>query len=231
MPTVEQAMQDATAIKADASVDFVIDKDMRTIAIPTLGVILGVTNDKDTNAVRFEMPRYYKGVDLSKFSCHVSFRNAAGVSGAYIVNDISASDDLMSFTWLVSALACQTSGEVSFSVNFTELSGSDVKRRYGSTIATATVLDNIDSDEVVDADARSDLMALLDSRTQDALTAAKTANRAVLNAETATASANAATDSANHAAEVAASSAKANASMWLDYDPEGFLCIYESEGD
>lgn len=48
-------------------IQFRIDNDLRTIAIPADGVILGVVGDKNVNHVNFQMPAWYNGFDMSTF--------------------------------------------------------------------------------------------------------------------------------------------------------------------
>ena len=42
----------------DSTCDFVIDEDLRIIAIPERGVVLGVEGDKDANRIRFRTVSY-----------------------------------------------------------------------------------------------------------------------------------------------------------------------------
>ena len=45
------AMADVS--EEDTAYDFVIDEDLRVIAVPERGVVLGVEGDKDANRIRF----------------------------------------------------------------------------------------------------------------------------------------------------------------------------------
>lgn len=54
-------------------IQFVIDSDLRVISIPRNGVIAGVVGDKNVNRVNFQMPRYYNGFDMSKFTTRVNY--------------------------------------------------------------------------------------------------------------------------------------------------------------
>ena len=47
------AMADVSA--EDSTCDYIIDEDLRVIAIPERGVVLGVEGDKDVTRIRFRM--------------------------------------------------------------------------------------------------------------------------------------------------------------------------------
>ena len=52
-----------------------IDNDLRTINIPSDTRLLGVVGDKDVNTLEFEMPRRYKGLDLSEYEIQIRYKN------------------------------------------------------------------------------------------------------------------------------------------------------------
>ena len=62
----------------DSTCDFVIDEDLRIIAIPERGVVLGVEGDKDANRIRFRMNKTWRGYDMSKFDLRINYQNANG---------------------------------------------------------------------------------------------------------------------------------------------------------
>lgn len=68
------AMADVS--EEDTAYDFVIDEDLRIIAIPERGVVLGVEGDKDANRIRFRMNKTWRGYDMSKFDLRINYQNA-----------------------------------------------------------------------------------------------------------------------------------------------------------
>lgn len=58
------------------SIQFIIDSDLRIVSIPDRGVVAGVVGDKNVNRINFQMPRYYNGFDMSKFTTKVNYINA-----------------------------------------------------------------------------------------------------------------------------------------------------------
>lgn len=143
--------------------DYILDKDLRTIPTNRRSRILGVEGDKDVNSVSFRCERYYKGVDLSTFGIKISFLNANGDAGWYDVTDAVADNEYIRFTWLVSDLAVAYKGVVRFSVNFRELDGTDVKRSYNSTIVRGKSLVGLPTPTSYPASQYEDLLAKINA--------------------------------------------------------------------
>ena len=71
------AMADVS--EEDTAYDFVIDEDLRVIAVPERGVVLGVEGDKDANRIRFRMNKTWRGYDMSKFDLRINYQpNGSG---------------------------------------------------------------------------------------------------------------------------------------------------------
>ena len=87
----------------DSAYDFVIDEDLRVIAVPERGVVLGVEGDKDVNRVRFRMNRYYRGTDISDFNIRINYQPAEGEVNYFPVAEKIVADDAIYFVWLVGA--------------------------------------------------------------------------------------------------------------------------------
>ena len=77
------AMADVS--EEDTAYDFVIDEDLRVIAVPERGVVLGVEGDKDANRIRFRMNKTWRGYDMSKFDLRINYQNANGDKNYYTV--------------------------------------------------------------------------------------------------------------------------------------------------
>ena len=59
----------------DTDKTLIIDKDLRTIIIPSSVKNLGVESDDDVLRLKFSMPRMYGDVDLSDFSIYINYMN------------------------------------------------------------------------------------------------------------------------------------------------------------
>lgn len=92
------AMADVS--EEDTAYDFVIDEDLRVIAVPERGVVLGVEGDKDANRIRFRMNKTWRGYDMSKFDLRINYQNANGDKNYYTVT----SNTLKAMRWCLTGL-------------------------------------------------------------------------------------------------------------------------------
>ena len=76
MATLEEVIEDLGDLSKSEylldDIQYIIDENLRTIAIPDDGVVLGVVGDKNVNRVNFQMPRYYNGFDMSLFKYRIT---------------------------------------------------------------------------------------------------------------------------------------------------------------
>ena len=96
--TLEEALR--LASNEETVSPIVIRNDLRTITLPA-NFVIGVYNDKDVHSIPVEMPRYFKGLDLSEFSIRVNFVGPSGVKDRYLVTDANVEEDKITFHWLV----------------------------------------------------------------------------------------------------------------------------------
>lgn len=108
------AMADVS--EEDTAYDFVIDEDLRVIAVPERGVVLGVEGDKDANRIRFRMNKTWRGYDMSKFDLRINYQNANGDKNYYTVTSKHTEGNAVVFDWIVAADAVAYQGDVFFIV-------------------------------------------------------------------------------------------------------------------
>lgn len=151
MATLEEVIEDLGDLSKSEylldDIQYIIDENLRTIAIPDDGVVLGVVGDKNVNRVNFQMPRYYNGFDMSLFKYRINYRNANGDLNFYDVGDATIKDDLIYFTWLVDHTAAAYIGKVSFVVRLYKTEGTNVTQNFYTTYNTANVLEGLFVDE------------------------------------------------------------------------------------
>ena len=144
MPTVEEALANASEIDyLDDEIQYIIDENLRTIAIPSNGVVLGVQGDRNVNRVNFQMVRYYNGFDMSQFAFRINYKNANGDLNFYEVNDMTVRDDKIYFTWLVDAIAAAYVGKVQFVVRIFRIVESTEVQNFYTTSNYADVLEGL----------------------------------------------------------------------------------------
>lgn len=165
MTEAEKLLQETkSAVVAETQMEdiCVIDSDMRIIDIPEQFKVLGVESDKDVKAMRFRIPKTYKGTDLSAFTISVNYQNARGTKGRYIVTDKKVSGDQIEFSWTVGKTATVYRGDTRFIVCM-RLIGSDgvIKKEFNTTLATMTVLEGLEVDDPVIEQEEKDIIAQL----------------------------------------------------------------------
>lgn len=195
MATVEEilaGMPTDHAIGAWTGIEYIIDNELRVVSIPKDGVVLGVEGDKDTNIVRFKMPRMYRGIDLGEgFDIRINYANAKGELGYFAVVDKEVALDSITFDWTVGSHAMKYVGSVNFTVSLMKiLPDGQIDKRFNTTIAKAKCLSglNVDIDipeqQVIDLltqlknDVRADIQPSLDGAKADAASAKQSATQA-----------------------------------------------------
>ena len=134
----------------DTDKTLIIDKDLRTIIIPSSVKNLGVESDDDVLRLKFSMPRMYGDVDLSDFSIYINYMNAKNTGDVYVVDDKTIADDTITFSWLVGRVALAYKGSVRFIVCMKKHDNdSNVIREYNTTIASLPVLEGLETGETV----------------------------------------------------------------------------------
>jgi hypothetical protein len=128
----------------------VINKDLRTLTIPEEFSVLGVESDDDVNHVRFKMPRYYGKYDLSQFQVYINYLNANDEGDRYVVDDVAASANTLTFTWKVGRHACKYKGDVRFIVCMKKFNDKkECVQEFNTTVYSLPVLEGLETTEAV----------------------------------------------------------------------------------
>lgn len=204
------AMADVS--EEDTAYDFVIDEDLRVIAVPERGVVLGVEGDKDANRIRFRMNKTWRGYDMSKFDLRINYQNANGDKNYYTVTSKHTEGNAVVFDWIVAADAVAYQGDVFFIVVGLITTGGMVNCAFHTTLGKAKCLEGLVVDTKTDIPEIRDFMATLKAEVEAygqtfANAAAASAKAAKASETTAASSASTATGAAS-AASTSASAAK-----------------------
>lgn len=153
----------ADVSEEDTAYDFVIDEDLRVIAVPERGVVLGVEGDKDVNRVRFRMNRNYRGTDLSGFNIRINYRSAEDEINYFPVTEKTVTDDAIYFVWLVGADTVAAKGTVYFVARFfTAEEDGTIAQEFNTTLGNARTLEGLVVDAQADDKPVKDLLAQLE---------------------------------------------------------------------
>lgn len=147
----------------DSAYDFVIDGDLRVIAVPERGVVLGVEGDKDVNRVRFRMNRNYRDTDLSGFNIRINYRSAKGKINYFPVIEKTVADDAIYFVWLVGADTVAAKGTVYFVARFfTAEEDGTITQEFNTTLGNACTLEGLAVNAQAEDKPVKDLLAQLE---------------------------------------------------------------------
>lgn len=145
MATAEELLAEFTQVDKT----LVISNDLRTITIPPTVPNLGVESDNEVLRLNFKMPRHIGDIDLSTFTIRINSLNAKDEGDVYTVTDASATDDDISFSWLVGPSATRYKGETKFNVCMVVFAsdGVHVMQEFNTAPATLKVLEGLEVDE------------------------------------------------------------------------------------
>lgn len=151
--TTEEALAAAQVNDTGADEVITIDNDLRTIIIPASITLLGVVSDENVQTLHFQMPKTYKGLDLSEFAIRINYMNANNVGDTYAVDDSEISGENIVFTWTVGRVACMYKGDTKFIVCLKkkDVSG-NVLKEFNTSLASLPVLEGLETTEAVVAE-------------------------------------------------------------------------------
>ncbi len=175
--TVDELLATAPAAVGATDEMLVIDPDTRQINLPGVELIFGVESDAQAERKYFYCPRYVgNGLDLASCFIRVNYRNANGVVDAYLVDDMSYTDDAITFSWALHRNVTLYKGQVQFVVCCNR-PGSPAAE-WNTTVTTGIVLAGLEPDgaavEAATSDAISGLLARVDAQVANVTAEGKT---------------------------------------------------------
>lgn len=104
----------------------VIGRD-RIVRVPDELKRLGVERDHNIETVTFDCPRYWDGLDMSKMQIYVNYVLSSGYKDSYPVDNVTVDNDIMHFSWTISANVTQKKGTVIFLVCIKKTDENDIE--------------------------------------------------------------------------------------------------------
>lgn len=151
--TTEEALAAAQTNDTGADEVITIDNDLRKITIPASITLLGVVSDENVQTLHFQMPKTYKGLDLSEFAIRINYMNANNVGDTYAVDDSEISGENIVFTWTVGRVACMYKGNTKFIICLKKKDTSgNVLKEFNTSLASLPVLEGLETTEAVVAE-------------------------------------------------------------------------------
>lgn len=115
-----------------------------------------LTGEQNSQYIRFELPRYYDGIDLSEKSIEVIYIAPDSSGDINKVINVRRSEDTIQFGWVVPGPALLTSGVLAFCIEFVS-DGYTMKTRQ----IELEVIDGMDGSAVVPEPAEQEWYVLL----------------------------------------------------------------------
>lgn len=144
--TLEEAL---AASEAEPVNDiFTVNTESRTITVPDTEKIFGVFNDGNTERKHFRCPKVVgDSIDLTTLHLYINYQNANGKKYPYLVEDVQADGDYITFSWLISPDVVAYKGTVKFVL----CAKKGTELEWNTTLAEGTVLEGLEAtDEVVE---------------------------------------------------------------------------------
>ncbi|GJC75293.1 hypothetical protein [Adlercreutzia equolifaciens] len=151
-------------------------------APPGIG-LLGVSSDELVRPIKFSVPRYYHGTDLSGFSARINYRNALGEDGMALAEGVKTTDEAIELTWTLPRHALAAAGEARFSLCFVKLAadGATVEQEFNTVPMAFTVAEGLETD-MAEVEGRLDWIWKIVDDCADARDAAQAASAALAGA-------------------------------------------------
>lgn len=166
---------------------FEVDKDTKQLQVITNQVL--VSGENKSQFIRFQIPRYYDGIDLSTKNIQIIYITESGFSDINAAICVERNDENLRFGWLVPAAASYDVGVLSFSIEFV---GDDYVLK--TRVTDVEVFDGLNGGEIIPEPEEQNWYIELQQRCDYVLNQANAAKEAA--AGSATNAAGSATDAA-----------------------------------
>ena len=133
----------------------------RTINLNSSRYFLGVEGDKEVEIIRFQLDRYYCGIDLSVFKPRVNYKlsNSKEYYGEATMADFD--EDYIYVEWTLDPSVTSVKGRVDFLVQLTKLDeDGSILKRYNSTMTMGRVEEGLNPEDQLPESIKKDILAI-----------------------------------------------------------------------
>lgn len=133
----------------------------RVINLNSSRYFLGVEGDKEVKIIRFQLDRYYCGIDLSVFKPRVNYKlsNSKEYYGEATMADFD--EDYIYVEWTLDPSVTSVKGRVDFLVQLTKLDeDGSILKRYNSTMAMGRVEEGLNPEDQLPESMKKDILAI-----------------------------------------------------------------------
>lgn len=137
----------------------VVNPSTRQFNIPGADLVFGVESDSGSERKYFQCPRHVgNNLDLAGSFIRMNYRNANGEIDSYLVQDVAADGDNVTFSWLLSPKTTMYKGQLSFVMCVV---GPDTKVQWHTTLGRGQVLEGLEPDSAIVEEGTADVVAQL----------------------------------------------------------------------
>lgn len=86
----------------------------RVVRVPEALKKVAVEHDHNVETVTFDCPRYWDGLDMSTMRVYINYKLSNGYTDSYPAEVTSSAEDIMNFSWTISANVTQVKGPITF---------------------------------------------------------------------------------------------------------------------
>lgn len=140
-----------------------IDSNTREIIFLDNSECFGVEFDKNTQRVEFSCPKIVgDNLDLTKCTCRINYMNAKGFRDSYLIDDILADGDNITFTWALKSKVTAGRGICLFIFCARQVNENGViEKEWNTTVAKASIKRGLEANSHIEEEYSDILESIL----------------------------------------------------------------------
>lgn len=140
-----------------------IDSNTREIIFLDNSECFGVEFDKNTQLVEFSCPKIVgDNLDLTKCTCRINYMNAKGYRDSYLIDDVLADGDNITFTWKLKGKVTAGRGNCLFIFCARQVNENGViEKEWNTTVAKASIKRGLETNSHIEEEYSDILESIL----------------------------------------------------------------------
>ena len=140
-----------------------IDSNTREIIFLDNSECFGVEFDKNTQRIEFSCPKIVgDNLDLTKCICRINYMNAKGYRDSYLIDDVLADDDNITFTWKLKGKVTAGRGNCLFIFCARQVNENGIiEKEWNTTVAKASIKRGLETNSHIEEEYSDILESIL----------------------------------------------------------------------
>lgn len=141
----------------------IIDSNTREIIFLDNSECFGVEFDKNTQRIEFSCPKIVgDNLDLTKCTCRINYMNAKGFQDSYLIDDVLADGDNITFTWALKSKVTAGRGICLFIFCARQVNENGViEKEWNTTVAKASIKRGLETNSHIEEEYSDILESIL----------------------------------------------------------------------